>query len=170
MNMHVKSATLEPVEVHRGSPSYGLEDPKWEARPRTEDDPYDRSGYRQCSYCGSIHPEDMIRLLRDGGAKLEGSTKSYKRYLIVPNPIAGRDVKMGSSSGPVYAARFVGDDPKKPSQYAPSDLTDEERKAGRYSRDIRGPAPNTIQQKFYMEHTTEAQWQEVVKAARGEPA
>lgn len=43
--------------------------------------------YRHCSYCGSIHPEDLLRLLA-GGARLGGSDWKYgwphKFYLSNP--------------------------------------------------------------------------------------
>jgi hypothetical protein len=38
---------------------------------------------RTCSFCGSIHPDDAVRLLRDGWG-VEGTGKAYKRYLNPP--------------------------------------------------------------------------------------
>jgi hypothetical protein len=41
-------------------------------------------GVRLCSYCGSIHPDDLIKLLRlHGLGILEASTKDYKWYVSV---------------------------------------------------------------------------------------
>lgn len=162
MNKPFAVTTLDPVEVHRGSPMYGDHQPTWEKRARRDDDPHDRSGYRCCSYCGSMHPEDLITALRDG-ARLQGTNKSYKRYVILPNPIAGQDVKMGSASGPTHERRVIGEEPKLRTDMV---FTPEELAAGRYDREIRGAAPTTIHQKFYMEHTTHEQW-ELVLAAIG---
>lgn len=38
---------------------------------------------RTCSFCGSIHPEDAIKLLKEGW-EIETTGKSYKRYLEPP--------------------------------------------------------------------------------------
>lgn len=43
-----------------------------------------QGGVRKCSYCGSIHPDDFISLLKEHGPKaFENSTKNYKIYLNV---------------------------------------------------------------------------------------
>lgn len=45
----------------------------------------DEYGVRDCSYCGSIHPDDLISLLREYGFKvIERSDKSYKWYIHIP--------------------------------------------------------------------------------------
>lgn len=36
---------------------------------------------RSCSFCGSIHPEDALRLLEEFGWEVEPTDKAYKRYL-----------------------------------------------------------------------------------------
>lgn len=38
---------------------------------------------RTCSFCGSVHPEDAIKLLKEGW-EVETTGKSYKRYLEPP--------------------------------------------------------------------------------------
>lgn len=38
---------------------------------------------RTCSFCGGIHPEDAIKLLKEGW-EIETTGKSYKRYLEPP--------------------------------------------------------------------------------------
>lgn len=43
----------------------------WEWKPRT------------CSFCGSVHPEDALRLL-DEGWELDATGKTYKVYLMPP--------------------------------------------------------------------------------------
>lgn len=65
-------------------------------------EPYGRS-FRTCSYCGSIHPEDLYNLLTAGiGVRLGGSDWKYgwphKFYVEgIPNPLAGQRVRSGSS-------------------------------------------------------------------------
>lgn len=34
-------------------------------------------GYRHCSFCGSLHPEDLAKLLNEGKAELHGSDWKY---------------------------------------------------------------------------------------------
>lgn len=45
-------------------------------------------GNRTCSYCGSIHPDDLIQICRkvesNPGYAIEGTTKSYKVYVRQP--------------------------------------------------------------------------------------
>lgn len=129
---------LAPAQVHAHDQQYpGMLTPQWEVRGRRGDDPYQHD-YRQCSYCGSIHPEDMLALIRTG-SRLQGTDKGYKRYLLTPNPIAGQDCRIGSRHGPGV------------------------------DEVIRGPAPATIQQKFYLDHVTREQWREIVSAMPGTP-
>lgn len=57
--------------------------------------------FRRCSYCGSMHPEDLIEALKQGG-KLGGSDWKYgwphKFYIEVPNPAPERQVVWSASS------------------------------------------------------------------------
>ncbi len=97
---------------------------------RKEDDgPYELS-FRTCSYCGSIAPEDAVELLR-AAPRVEVADRKYgwphKIYFDVPNPIAGKDVRIGSKS-----------------------WTDE---AGvHHDEEIRGAAPAFVQAKLYAVH------------------
>jgi hypothetical protein len=61
--------------------------------------------FRTCSYCGSIHPEDLLNALR-AGAKAGGSDWKYgwphKFYIEgIPNSQAGNLVTRMSGSGPL---------------------------------------------------------------------
>jgi len=49
-------------------------------------DTWDKVGDdRVCSFCGSIHPDDLLNLVKEKGlGVIEGSTKSYKWYLRRP--------------------------------------------------------------------------------------
>jgi hypothetical protein len=59
--------------------------------------------FRHCSYCGSLHPEDILKIFELGG-KLEGSDWKYgwahKYYVEVPNPEVGKERVVGSQPGP----------------------------------------------------------------------
>lgn len=87
--------------------------------------------YRTCSYCGSIHPEDLIGFLEKGNARLDRADMKYgwphKFYCAVPNPIAGQTVKIGSESKP-------------------------NREGGRTRTPIMGTAPERTHAKFYSTH------------------
>ena len=58
----------------------------WERR--RQDKPYPsrerylfkREPFRRCSFCGGIHPDDVVRLIKDG-VVTQSTTKNYKRYL-----------------------------------------------------------------------------------------
>lgn len=43
---------------------------------------YKKDDYRTCSYCGSLHPDDLLTIIKDEGfGVIEKSTKSYKWYV-----------------------------------------------------------------------------------------
>jgi hypothetical protein len=49
---------------------------------------YGPDGNRTCSYCGSIHPDDLMKIcrlaLKDERYSIDGTTKSYKVYVRQP--------------------------------------------------------------------------------------
>jgi hypothetical protein len=74
---------------------------KWR-EPEPSRQPYGTS-FRTCSYCGSIHPEDLLHYLQAGNVRLGGSDWKYgwphKFYVDgIPNPLAGKIVETGSES------------------------------------------------------------------------
>ena len=38
-------------------------------------------GYRTCSWCGSMHPEDFMRICRSGSGEVGPTDKRYKAYV-----------------------------------------------------------------------------------------
>jgi hypothetical protein len=107
-----------------------------------------RDGYRCCSYCGSMHPEDVFMAIADG-VELIPTDKNYKLYVMVPHPRAGETIQIGSESGP--ARNMVTSEPSR------DDLTLWERITGRYNRKIMGTASATLQAKFYFQHFDQEQ-------------
>ena len=54
-------------------PNIAKDGDRWDAFP---------NGQRVCSYCGSLHPDDMFALISEHGlAAIEPSTKGYKWYI-----------------------------------------------------------------------------------------
>lgn len=57
--------------------------------------------FRRCMYCGSMHPEDLLTALADGGW-LETADRKYgwphKNYVRIRNPFPDRIVEIGSES------------------------------------------------------------------------
>ena len=107
-----------------------------------------RDGYRCCSYCGSMHPDDVFMAIADR-LELIPTDKSYKLYVRQPHPKAGKTIQVGSESGP--ARNMVTGEPNR------DDLTIWERITGRYDRKIMGTAPATLQAKFYFQHFDQQQ-------------
>jgi hypothetical protein len=77
-----------------------------EWHPPNPDAEYPQTGrpFRTCSYCGSMHPEDLIAALRQG-ARLEGADWKYgwphKFYVArIPNPREGQQIVTGEISEP----------------------------------------------------------------------
>ncbi len=118
----------EKPTCHAVSPVFRLGETTWRA-PEPTRPPYGQT-FRTCSYCGSIHPEDLVRVV-EAGAKLGGSDWKYgwphKFYVDnIPNPLAGQTVEMGSRSQSVNGA--VTTEP------------------------IMGPAPEHTMAKWYNDH------------------
>lgn len=134
-------------------------------QPYTWRKPYTSAPYgyafRTCNHCGGIHPEDAIRLIAEG-CKVEGTTKGYKRYLHVPNPLAGKVVRSGSMSGSLFSAKKLRwwqrlTAPATALPYNAGAPTIMERLRGRYNRELRGPAPSHTHAKIYFWHFDEGQ-------------
>ena len=75
----------------------------WRDAEPVHKDGYQGYVYRSCSYCGSINPDDLLKAVA-AGAILEGADWKYgwphKFYVRdIPNPIAGQQIKVGSSDG-----------------------------------------------------------------------
>ncbi len=119
----------QEINCHKGewNPFAG-KDYRWEV---IKPDGCYGANLRHCPYCGGIHPKDAFELLKSG-ANLELADMKYgwphKFYIDgVPNPLAGQIVKIGSRSGA-------------------------DGKGGYFDEDIVGPAPKTLQVKFYNTH------------------
>lgn len=126
--------------------------------------------FRTCSFCGSIHPSDMMALLRSGRSFLEPTAKADKRILRTPNPIAGRRIRMGSLPEPVFEfwPLSLRDRLREPAA-ADCEPSPAERLAGHCERPLFRPAPDWIEQPFFLQHTTDEQWGEILAAiAQGE--
>lgn len=88
-------------DVHRNEPQLSGIPNEWVTYP-------DRGGpygypFRQCSYCGSMHPEDFFNALKNGARPDMADWKygwPHKFYVNgIVNPLAGQVVEVGSRSG-----------------------------------------------------------------------
>jgi len=104
-----------------------------------EDEWRDRDGHQVCSYCGSLSPDELFAAI-EAGCELDPTDKNYKVYVDLPNPKVGQPCVIGSSSGPAFNP--FGE-PNQP------DLTDAEKAAGRYQREIMGHESPNLNMKFY---------------------
>lgn len=65
----------------------GWDTNRWESRGPSDAVTYFPPQFippRTCSYCGSIHPEDALKLMEQGWEVESSTGKSYKRYLHPP--------------------------------------------------------------------------------------
>lgn len=124
----------EKPTCHDGAQRFSKSEIAWRA-PRNDLE-YGRSEpYRTCSYCGSMHPEDLVRLLEtDPRVKLGGSDWKYgwphKFYVDVPNLTPGIPASTGSRSRTVDGVTTT--------------------------EPIMGTSSATLMAKFYSEHLTDA--------------
>jgi hypothetical protein len=161
--------TPSPARVHELARALVGLHPAWLYR-RYDSGIYSISHFRICSWCGCIHPYDLIALLDEGRSTFESSTKPGKFLLRTPNPVAGDLVHMGSISGRVFERNH------EPSQLrqrltCPTKRglvfkpTTAERLTGHFERHALEPAPAMIIWPFYAAHTNDRQWPEIWAAA-----
>lgn len=139
----------DEIKAHAGEllmPNFEVE---WRP-PQLEREPYGET-FRSCSYCGSIHPEDLVTLL-EAGAKASGADWKYgwphKFYVDnIPNPHAGKPVEMGSRSADADTPGAVW----KPT-CGHADCTVRTSSHGYWNVPTIEPAPATMCGKFYNTH------------------
>jgi hypothetical protein len=158
-----------PARVHPRAFEFTGHRPCWHRAPY-RGGKWSTEHFRTCSYCGCIHPSDMIELL-DNGSRFSLTNKRGKFLLFTPNPIAGQLVRMGSVPGAVFAKEHWPQvlmhhllcDADAALSFVP---TIGERLSGHFERPALESAPAEIVWPFYSEHTTERQWPEIWAAAK----
>lgn len=112
-----------------------------------------------CSYCGSISP-DMLFAAIEAGAQLGPTDKSYKVYVDLPHPDAGKPCVLGSAN---FEQKGEGWVEITPENRADLPLDDYQRKNYRDGTWVhvttRGPINHA---KFYFQHLSEAEMQRFV--------
>jgi hypothetical protein len=122
-----------------GSMSAYGKDAYWRAPPSSE--------HQACSYCGSMHPDELMALVEQG-ALITPTDESYKIYVEVPHLMAGRDIQVGTVTGPTHD--YLG----KPMF---ENITPEEKAAGYVHRQRIAKAPAFKTEKFYFQHLSDEQ-------------
>lgn len=106
-----------PIKCHADAPRYSSLEIEWR-RPDalTRPDGWKGSTYRSCSYCGCMHPEDLLAALKSG-AKAGGSDWKYgwphKFYISnISHDHEDAEVKIGSNNGTPMMGKFGKDNGK----------------------------------------------------------
>lgn len=159
-----------PARVHGNARAYTGHHPHW-TRREYQGGLWRTDHFRTCSYCGSIHPEDLLDLLEAGGSWLEEVRgKPEKRILLTPNPVAGELVCIGSWPAPAFA-RDAKPRTLRERMLAPAakglNPSIGERLAGHLERSVFEPAPSHVPQPIFHEHLHERLWQWVQAASSG---
>lgn len=69
---------------------------RWISNPEYDKWPEELGEHpRSCSFCGCVHPEDAIDLIKNRGWEIEPSTKSYKWYINPPGSMLHHKRIMG---------------------------------------------------------------------------
>lgn len=102
-----EEADRQVAEFMERNPGGSMGDPQWhgpQPQPRT------------CSFCGAIHPEDAIELVK-AGWEVGATGKLYKRYLNPPGTSTKRDALLAGLRRRAHG----GDDPFRgvPSVWSP---------------------------------------------------
>lgn len=141
----------EKPKCHGISPVFAFGETVWRDPVDREDGPY-KEAFRTCSYCGSIHPEDLVRVAA-AGATIGGSDWKYgwphKFYVDnIPNPVAGQMRRNGGVSVGKYRLPTLEDAQKEYPGYS----NWRESKHDGWEADSIAPAPAKMQTKWYNEH------------------
>lgn len=152
--MEVTNGTYNIVSIewperptcHGESPRFSTDGVRWREPHGRRDlsDPY-HEPFRTCSYCGSIHPEDLYKYLSEGIAELGGSDWKYgwphKFYVEgIPNICAGEPVMQCGYGGTLESWKERYPDAKQ--------VEGDDRKFHLHDY----PAPATVHAKWYNEH------------------
>lgn len=145
---------------------FRFDQPVWrDPEPATRDDGYEGRPFRTCSYCGCIHPDDLIVALK-AGAKLQGADLKYgwphKFYVdSIPSTNKGALVKKISASG-FKSEQAARDDGAKylkdgfqiqvKSTTAPDHATQTFKETGYFEYAILEPAGDLTHGKWYNDH------------------
>lgn len=161
-----RAVSRSPARVHEQARALTGHHPCWLRRPYSGGI-YCTEHFRVCSYCGSVHPSDMIELLEAGRSTFESTTKLGKYVFTTPNPVAGELVRMGSLPVAVFNWVIPPQSLRKRlnEEASERDATTAERLIGHIERPILEEAPAMIRWPFYSEHTTDRQWPEIWAAA-----
>lgn len=112
---------------------------------------------RSCSFCGSLHPDDFLRLVGEGW--IVGATdKNYKVYLARPysaEEIASRRAQWESTDRTVRAVREIGERDGKTAEQIAADID-------KVAEVALGSSPGATIAKFYFQHLNEAQRAEFI--------
>ena len=71
---------------------------------------WDRDGFKCCSYCGSMDPVELAKLIEQGDATMSGSDWKYgyphKFYVKIKNPNPDKEVVVGNNRyGEIYGKK-----------------------------------------------------------------
>ena len=127
---------------------FKISPPEWrEPSGQSDGGPYYRD-FRSCSYCGSMHPADLLRVVSEG-ARLHGADWKYgwphKFYIDdIVNKIAGQICRVGG----VYCSAANLDESK---QRHPEAVNWRESEHG-WQADLMGEAPTHLTAKWYNVH------------------
>jgi hypothetical protein len=132
----------------------GWSNPVWRP-PQLQRTPY-AEPFRSCSYCGSIHPQDLLfQLTGKVGVTMHGADWKYgwphKFYVEgILNPIAGQIAEIGGASGGDIGENTSGAVWHNTCGHA--DCKDRTHSHGYWHVPTMEPAPQFTRAKFYNEH------------------
>jgi len=106
----------EKPSCHDGARRWGPDPIVW-SPPRVDKEYGVSEPFRRCSYCGGIHPEDLIKLLGEG-AELHGADWKYgwphKFYVEgIPNKTTELVAKVGSTTKDGVTTPMLGKPPRE---------------------------------------------------------
>jgi hypothetical protein len=141
ISAHDSDYFAKRFEPHIWEPSYAVGKEGYTGRP-----------YQHCSFCGSMRPEELLVKLQEGARAHQADWKygwPHKLYVQFINPIAGQRVKLGST---VLPNEPSGEERAKYENWQIENVKIGGTTVARWSADLYGPSPATLQAKFYTLH------------------
>lgn len=121
---------------------------KWEVSKHT--------GWRDCSYCGSMHPEDLFKCIEEKSCEISGTDKNYKIYVQVAHPDAGSPCVLSSANFEHVGEGWVKVTPENVDSLPLDDYQRKHYNDGKHWVKVE-PRPKNAHLKFYYPHLTKEQ-------------
>lgn len=121
-----------------------------------------RDGYRHCSYCGSMNPDDLFKCIEEKTCEISGTDKNYKIYVQTPHPRAGEPCVLSSANFEHTGEGWVKVTEENVNTLPLDDYQRKNYNDGKHWVKVE-PRPKNANLKFYFQHFNEEHMKKFVE-------